>query len=413
MKTSFVKPNYGAGCFADLPATVTYWLTGNGKPALERDAIGSFGRRFDAVIFFFVDAFGWRFFEQHQAHPALHRLTSNGHSWQLTSQFPSTTAAHVTTMHTGLPVGQSGIFEWFYYEPQLDSLIAPLLFSYAGTFRRDTLKPTNVTPASLYPPGTFYQHLANQGVQSTVYQHRDFTPSTYSDWVFRGANVQAYRTLAEAFTLMRLRLERAQSPAYHFFYFDPIDTIGHQYGPGSPQFAAECDAFLTVFDRLFVQPLARKLHNTLLVFTADHGQVEIDPATTVYINQDPRFNGLAKYIRTNRQGAPLVPGGSARDLFLYVPPERLDEAVLFFGDRLQGQADVASVSDLIAQGYFGPLPLSYSFMSRVGNLVILPYAGESVWWYEKGRYEQHFFGHHGGLTPQEMEIPLVLYDFAG
>jgi hypothetical protein len=34
-------------------------------------------------------------------------------------------------------------------------------------------------------------------------------------------------------------------------------------------------------------------------------------------------------------------------------------------------------------------------------------AGEAVWWYEKDKFEQRFYGHHGGLTPQEMEIPLL------
>jgi len=43
----------------------------------------------------------------------------------------------------------------------------------------------------------------------------------------------------------------------------------------------------------------------------------------------------------------------------------------------------------------------------VGNLVILSYRYESVWWYEKGKFEQNFYGHHGGLTPQEMET--ILY----
>jgi hypothetical protein len=43
----------------------------------------------------------------------------------------------------------------------------------------------------------------------------------------------------------------------------------------------------------------------------------------------------------------------------------------------------------------------------VGNLVVLAYRHESVWWYEKGKFEQHYYGHHGGLTPQEMEIPLL------
>jgi hypothetical protein len=49
-------------------------------------------------------------------------------------------------------------------------------------------------------------------------------------------------------------------------------------------------------------------------------------------------------------------------------------------------------------------------LSRLGNLVILPYEQESVWWYEKG-FEQKHYGHHGGLTPQEAEIPLLLYSF--
>ena len=64
---------------------------------------------------------------------------------------------------------------------------------------------------------------------------------------------------------------------------------------------------------------------------------------------------------------------------------------------------------MIDQGYFGPSSMSDTFLSRVGNLVILPFAGESVWWYEKDRFEQKYRGHHGGLTRDEMEIPLMLY----
>ena len=51
--------------------------------------------------------------------------------------------------------------------------------------------------------------------------------------------------------------------------------------------------------------------------------------------------------------------------------------------------------------------VSENLRSRIGNLVILPYYGESVWWYEKNRFEQNMLGHHGGLTRQEMEIPLL------
>jgi hypothetical protein len=67
---------------------------------------------------------------------------------------------------------------------------------------------------------------------------------------------------------------------------------------------------------------------------------------------------------------------------------------------------VVQTEFLIEQGYFGD-EVSARLRERVGNLVILPYRNESVWWYEKGKFEQRFYGHHGGLTPEEMET--VLY----
>ena len=102
----------------------------------------------------------------------------------------------------------------------------------------------------------------------------------------------------------------------------------------------------------------------------------------------------------------LVPGGSCRDLFLYIKDEMLDEAQQLLAKGLKSKADVIKTDDLIAQGYFGP-EISSSFRGRVGNLVVLAYRYESVWWYEKDKFEQKYYGHHGGLTPQEMEIPLL------
>jgi hypothetical protein len=143
---------------------------------------------------------------------------------------------------------------------------------------------------------------------------------------------------------------------------------------------------------------------TLFLFTADHGQSEIDPATTVYLNL--AFPGFEKFIKTNRKGKLLVPGGSCRDLFLYIKDEMLDEAQHLLAKGLEGKADVVKTDELIAQGYFGP-EISDIFRAHVGSLVVLAYRYESVWWYEKGKFEQKYYGHHGGLTPQEMEIPLL------
>ena len=65
---------------------------------------------------------------------------------------------------------------------------------------------------------------------------------------------------------------------------------------------------------------------------------------------------------------------------------------------------------MLAEGYFGPAPVAEAFPARAGELVILPYAGETIWWWGNGEYEQTFYGNHGGLTADEMETPLLACD---
>jgi hypothetical protein len=431
MHTDFIKPCYDSHGFASLPQRVTELLTGSQK--------------YEAVVLFLIDGFGWRFFEKFQQAPFLKTIVREGQVEKLIAQFPSTTAAHLTTLHTGMPVGEHGIFEWIYYEPMLDAVIAPLLFSFAGTGERDTLKAAGAKPHSLLPGTTLYQSLKKRGVSATIFQHREYTPSTYSNVVFAGATARGYRDLPEALVTLSQLLEKSSpprartgttspragtgttspragtgttspragtgttSPAYFVLYNEKIDGVGHDYGPDSPQTEAEILVFLLAMEQIFQKALARSGKRTLCLLTADHGQVETDPQTTIYLNREPRFSGVEKFLRTDRAGKLIVPAGSARDFFLYIQAGLVDDARDFLSSRLEGQAEVRKVADLMSEGYFGPV-LSPKFCARAGDLVILPHCGEAVWWYEKDKFEQRFRGHHGGLTPQEMEIPLLMLE---
>jgi len=394
MNPEFIKPKYDSGGFAGIPDCITNAFQSG---------------EYDAVVLFLVDAFGWRFFERFQDEPFIQRFAKHGRIEKLTSQFPSTTAAHVTTIHTGLPVGQSGVYEWIYYEPQLDMTIAPLLFSHAGTTSRDTLKRKKVLPETIYPQGRFYPELRRMGVKPYVFGSREHTPSTYSSVVMDGTEQRPFKTLSEAVINIGILLEKQKTPTYVHLYFDKFDALCHEYGPNSPQAEAEAQTFLLMMNQNFESLLQGGKKRVLFLMTADHGQSEVDPQTTVYLNTHPNFKGFEKFIKTNRKGKLIVPAGSARDMFLYIHDEMLDEAQSFLADRLEGKADVIKTEEMITNGYFGP-EVSSRFRKRVGNLVILPYRYESVWWYEKGKFEQRFYGHHGGLTPQEMETILYTYE---
>ncbi len=410
MHDTFIAPQYGGRCFADLPPTIQRLLTGAGEMALAPDITAGLADRYDTVILLFIDSFGWRFFEQAAPlYPALQRFVHDGRAARLTAQFPSTTAAHVTTIHSGLPVAAHGIYEWFHYEPQVDAIIAPLRYSFAGDEQAGTLAKTGVTGERLYPQQTIYQALAVHGVQSFVFQDASIAASTYSNSLLAGAQVQPCKTITQALVNVAELTATLDRPSYIFLYHDQIDGVCHQHGPDAIQTEAEIDTFFSLLERQFWQRLrTRRGRRTLLLLTADHGQVKINPNTTIYLNRRPELVSVERFLKTSRQRWPLIPAGSARDLFLSILDDHLDEAQAFLADRLQGRAEVHKTNDLIAAGYFGPTPPSPVFMERVGNLVILPLEGEGVFWYEKGRFEQKFWGHHGGLTPGEMEIPLLV-----
>ena len=393
MNDTFIKPRYDSGGFAGIPNRI-------------KDAFAS--KKYDAVVLLFVDAFGWRFYERFQDAAFIKRIAKHGKIEKLTSQFPSTTAAHVTTLHTGLPVGVTGVHEWFYYEPKVDRIIAPLLFSVAGTKGRDTLSVKNVKAAELYPKGIFYPELKKMGVDSFNFGLRDYTPSTYGNVVMAGSEMRSFKTLSEAFVNMGLLLEEQKHPTYIQLYFDKIDSIAHEYGPNGAQTEAEIETFLLMMEHYFERTFKGK-KRILFMMTADHGMCEVDPKTTVFLNINPNFEGFQRFLKKNRRGHLLAPAGSPRDMFLYIKDDMLDEAQSFLARRLEGKADVVKTDALITDGYFGN-EISSRFRERVANLVILSYRYESVWWYEKDKYDQKYYGHHGGLTLQEMETILYSYE---
>lgn len=400
------KPLYQSYCFSQIPQLIYYLLTGDGEMGLPANVLGDIPQRYDQVILILVDAFGWRFFEQYvDQFKFLKRFLDAGVVSKLTTQFPSTTAAHVTTIHSGLPVEKSGVYEWFYYEPLLETVIAPLLFSFAGDPERNTLKQAGVSECSLFPAQTLYQQLKQQGVTSYCFQHQAYALSPFSKVVCDGAQISPYRTFPEALiNLTEAAIANAEK-AYYYLYFDGIDAIGHRYGPRSPQFEAEVSTFLLTMERLFHQALAGKLKNTLVLLTADHGQIEVSPQTTIYLNQlHPSIEPL---IKTNALGQLLVPAGSPRDMFLHIQEEHLKAAYDLLTDQLADRAAVYRTETLIDQGFFGSSSPSSRLTNRLGNLVVLPHKYETVWWYEEDRFEQKNLGHHGGLSREEMETLLL------
>jgi predicted AlkP superfamily pyrophosphatase or phosphodiesterase len=394
----FLKPLYSTYSFAQIPQTILS-LFGIGTSGLPKDCI--IDGVYDRVVFILIDGFGWKFLEQYgEKYPFLKHFLQKGVASKLTSQFPSTTAAHITTFCTGQPVGEHGIYEWFLYEPTVNRVVAPLLYAFAGDKELGTLE-SSLKPADFLPQNQFFETLKQNNISSKVFQARSITDSIYSQRMFQGADRIGYKNFKEGLSLLK---DHMKSPGFFYIYCGDFDAQAHRHGLESPQLQKALDHY---FYELETFLRASSLKSTALIVAADHGMIDIHPKTTYYINE--KIPTLEKRLKKGANGHVLSPAGSCRDFFLHIEPQYLKETKEELEDSLKEIALVRSAQDLIDEGFFGPAGISEKCRARMADLVLLTKGSNSIWWHEKGRFEQKLYAMHGGLTPDELETTFLFY----
>jgi predicted AlkP superfamily pyrophosphatase or phosphodiesterase len=203
--------------------------------------------------------------------------------------------------------------------------------------------------------------------------------------------------LAEALVQLKERLAEITGKAWLSLYWGGIDSICHVHGPGTSYHAAEIASFWQTFDYVFKDVNCR---DTLYLFTADHGHVYADALQTIYLNE--RAPALAKLLAASPTGNPIYPNGSPRDLFMHVVPGGFDQALELLQRSFGDVAFIESIQTALDQHLFGPKPIGQELRRRLGDILILPNPGHFIWWHEPGLLENQFYGHHGGLTREEL-----------
>ena len=132
---------------------------------------------------------------------------------------------------------------------------------------------------------------------------------------------------------------------------------------------------------------------------------DIVPEDTTYLNG---FTDVLCNLKQGKTGKTILPTGGARDVFLHVKEEKLAETQKLLTKKIGNKAKIVETKDALNKGLFGQGEVTREFIERAGNLLILPYRNETVWFEHFTNIKYNPIGQHGGLNEEEMLVPLIV-----
>jgi len=297
----------------------------------------------------------------------------------LLSTFPSTTATAIAAFGTGQGPGATGMLGYTVRVPQTGAL---------GNLVSWTDMPP---PGQWQPHPTVFEQLVAHGVAVTSVGPARFHGSGLTGAALRGAAYAPAEALEDRVDAV---VRALREPGLTYLYWHDVDKTGHHNGWGSWQWGEALTALDFELGRL-----ARSLpRDTLLVVTADHGMVDVDPARRRDVGTDPV---LGAQVATT--------GGEPRALHLHLTPGADPDVVAArWRDELGDDAVVRTRDDAVDAGWFGPV--EPRVRPVVGDVVVaMTGAATVVDSRTQSAASMALVGVHGSLTAREMLVPLLVH----
>lgn len=376
-----VLPDFGSGGLYGLARDLHAWLhdAKRSPPGLNAN-----DRASQLVVLLVIDGLGDCFLQRHGQGSEILRQRQR----RLTSVFPSTTASAVTTLLSGLSPAEHGLTGWFIHDQRFGGVIAPLpLYRRGGGGLRAPFLTQRLFPY----PGMFVG--SQRPAVMVTPQEIAFSP--FSMRHARGAAIQPYDTPAEFVScIVESASAFAGSGGMVHAYYPHFDALCHEFGAHSAEALAE----FGLIDRLFAELLDRLggLAATVLL-TADHGFIDAPEECHIRLEAHPKARAML--------AAPLF--GERRVAFCTVRPGAEDEFHAYMRTHLTGRAVVVESARLVKSGLFGPGRAHRRLAERVGTHALLMEPGWTISDHMVGERPHDMIGVHGGLTAEEMWVPLI------
>jgi len=315
----------------------------------------------------------------------------------ITSVFPPTTAAAITSLFTGKSPLEHGVVGWtiFFKEYMKFINFLPLIDDSSGEKLDSTLYD-------------IYENMDINGIFQSILGAREnlsiyniapaiFCESKYTQKTAKFAENRFYEDDNELFQIVSdlvAKEGREDEKKLIFSYSANPDALQHEYGTG----ADSVKEYLSFINRELAKMKERcKGSDTTVLLTADHGLTDIES----YISVDEDRLLYDSLIM------PTFP--EPRFVSFFVKPHRVEQfekAMEKYGDDFF----VMRRDEFFEKGLLGPGVPHKKLDDFIGSHIAIAIGKIGMVTNLKNKQQHKLTAHHSGLTEDEMLVPLIMFD---
>lgn len=333
-----------------------------------------------STVIVLVDGLGYRQLAQTwDAAPFLASLQSarSDGTPHIDAAFPTTTATGLTSLGTASSSGQHGLVGMAFELPGFAEPLRPLGWRDSPPHEAVRLRDPMLA------------QLDRSGVDTAVVNDAQYQGSGLSDLALTAGRWLPAQEPDDLIQACREATRRAPSVVYT--YWSGLDRVGHVEGWQSAAWQKE----LRAVDQ-FARTLAEAMPSGCeLLITADHGMVDCAETNAVELDDwIHHVSGVRSVL-----GEPRM-----RHIYTRGDPH---EVAAVLRHRLDGAAIVLTRAEAIHAGLFGAVVAEAE--ERIGDVLLLATDTNKLTSRHSDSFVSALVGQHGSATPDELEVPLLLY----
>ncbi len=344
----------------------------------------------DTIVLLIIDGLGYNFLSKKGRDSFLFENLKG----KISSVFPTTTAAAMTTFYSGLAPQNHSVPAWFTYLKEIGMVSAILPFKTRGYnfhFEKNKIRSSDIF--------SFKKLFENLKFDYFSILPKALKGSPYSNYVLEGSTQIGYRNLDDFFkkNLFTTLRKSVKKKKYIVAYWPKFDAISHDNGIQSH---AAIEHFRELDKNIakFSSKLKEKDSKIRLIITADHGLIDTIPEHTIWLKDHPKLH----------ETLTLPVCGEPRAPFFYVRPSKMTDFENYIRNHLNHVGDLVKGETLIKENYFGLYEPNKQLFNRTGDYILLMKDNYILRDQLIGETRHELIGNHGGLSDDELFVPLII-----